>query len=602
VIDTLSYQIMEFLSKVGVKHIFFVPGGGNMFLVDAAGRHPKIKTIATHNEQSAVISAEAYSRMTKNIGVALVTTGPGGTNAVTGIAGAWLDSIPLLVISGQVKIDDINFDNKLRQKGPQEINIVEIVKPITKKATLLKNSDLLFDTLSEIILLAKTGRPGPVLLDVPLDIQSKKIEFDINSMSEQNNFDKKISGVNYEKVFERLFNAKRPLILLGHGVKSSKINKILKLFLEENNIPVSLTWPMTDFFEFNNKLNAGRPGVVAKRSANFIIQKADFILSLGSRLDRIVTAFNPQNFGRNAEFFYCIDIDNNELEKLPERFIKINADVRDFVESLVENQNNFIKQKTNTWIKEISYLKNSYSEVELIENNEKLTCFEVVNELSKEIPENAKIVTGSSGLCVEVFYTHFNNKIGQEIFLTTGLGAMGFGLPALLGTCASFENEKIFLYESDGSLMMNLQELQTIKTYNYNATIFVMNNNGYASIRATQNNYFDGRLVGTSASSGLEIPNMEKLANCFGYNYININSKSDLQTKLKEAINSELLTLCEINLKEDEVLIPKCSVIQTKDNKLISAPIEDMSPLLSLNELKKIMGDQVDPISLSLRK
>ena len=173
---------------------------------------------------------------------------------------------------------------------------------------------------------------------------------------------------------------------------------------------------------------------MAKKSANFIIQKADFILSLGSRLDRIVTAFNPQNFGRNAEFFYCIDIDNNELEKLPERFIKIKADVRHFVETLVENQNNFIKQNTNKWIKEIAYLKDSYSEVELIENNEKLTCFEVVNELSKEIPENAKIVTGSSGLCIEVFYTHFNNKIGREIFLTTGLGAMGFGLPALLGT------------------------------------------------------------------------------------------------------------------------------------------------------------------------
>jgi len=593
---------MDFLSQCGVTHIFFVPGGGNMFLVDAAGRHPNIKTVATHHEQSAVIAAEAYSRMTKNIGVALVTTGPGGTNAVTGIAGAWLDSIPLLVISGQVKMDDINFDNKLRQKGPQEINIVDIVKPITKKATLLTNSDNLFDTLSEIILLAKSGRPGPVLLDIPLDIQSKKINSNNNLIIERNNYQNISHKIDFNQILERLFLAKKPLILLGHGVKSGKIEQTLKLFLEKNNIPVSLTWPMTDFFHYENKLNAGRPGVVAKRSANFIIQKADFILSLGSRLDRIVTAFNPENFGRNADFFYCIDIDNNELEKLPEKFIKINSDVSYFMDGLVKNEGNFVKQKTEKWINEITDLKNSYSENKITDEQEKLTCFEAVKALSSEIPEKSKIVTGSSGLCIEVFYTHFKNKVGQKIFLTTGLGAMSFGLPALLGTCASFESEKVFLYESDGSLMMNLQELQTIKTYNYNPTIFVMNNNGYASIRSTQNNYFDGRLVGTSASSGLDIPNLEKIANCFGYNYINIKSKADLQTKLSDAINTKQLTLCEFNLQEDEVLIPKCSVIQTKDNKLISAPIEDMSPLLKINELKKIMGNQVDPISIELRK
>ena len=250
-IETLSFHLMDALSKLGVNHVFFVPGGGNMFLVDAAGRHPNIKTIATHHEQSAVISAEAYSRMTKNIGVALVTTGPGGTNAVTGIAGAWLDSIPLLIISGQVKMDDINFDNKLRQKGPQEINIIEIVKPITKKAQLLTKPELLNETLIDIIRTAKSDRPGPVLLDIPLDIQSQKIKLDQTNLIEKPP-KTVINKHDFRKFFERLSRAKRPLFLLGHGVKSGKIQKKLKNILKTNSIPASLTWPMTDFFEFEN--------------------------------------------------------------------------------------------------------------------------------------------------------------------------------------------------------------------------------------------------------------------------------------------------------------------------------------------------------------
>ena len=599
--DTVSYHIMELLSRNGVQHVFFVPGGGNMFLVDAAGRHPNIQTIATHHEQAAVIAAEAYSRMTNNFGVALVTTGPGGTNGVTGIAGAWLDSIPLLIISGQVKLDDINFDNSLRQKGPQEISIVDISKPITKQAILLKDSDKFLEKLSDLIQVAISERPGPVLFDVPLDIQSKKLNITHNKVKIQKKVSSKINDDKFHLFFERLKKSKKPLFLLGHGVKNSNSTKNLKRFIFENDIPVSLTWPMADFIEDKHFLNTGRPGVVATRSANFIIQKADFIVSLGSRLDRIVTAFNPENFGRNASFFYALDIDKNELKKLPHRFIKINDDIKNFVDFIENNKIYLNKDVTKNWIDTISEIKSNYSQLKISNNEKKLTSYEAVNSLSNLLPENTTIVTGSSGLCIEVFYTHFRNKKRQKIFLTTGLGAMGYGLPALVGTCATTK-DKVYLFESDGSLMMNLQELQTIKTNKFNPTIFIMNNNGYASIRSTQNNYFEGRLVGTGSSSGLDVPNLEKIADSFGYNYICIKNKEDLEFKLSDAIKTNKLTLCEIMLKNDEILFPKCSVIQTKDNKLISAPIEDMSPLIDLKELKKIMGDDIDPISEELRK
>ena len=254
------------------------------------------------------------------------------------------------------------------------------------------------------------------------------------------------------------------------------------------------------------------------------------------------------------------------------------------------------------WLDEICDIKNKYGGIPIQKKTKKLTSYEVVNSLSDLIPEKSKIVTGSSGLCIEVFYTHFKNKNDQRIFLTTGLGAMGYGLPALLGTCAKYSKEKVFLYESDGSLMMNLQELQTLNTYKYNATIFVMNNNGYASIRSTQNNYFEGRLVGTSSSSGLDIPNFKNIAKSFNYHYVLIRTKDDLLKKLPKCIHNSELTLCEFQIQEDEILVPKCSVIKTKSNKLISAPIEDMTPLLELKELKKLMGNNIDPVSIELRK
>ncbi len=601
--DTLSYLIFDFLSKLGTKVVFLVPGGGNMFLVDAVGRHPDIKCVCTHNEQSAVIAAEAYSRLNKGIGVALVTTGPGATNSITGISGAWIDSIPLLVISGQVKTEDINFDKKLRQKGPQEIDIVSMVKGITKYSKTIMNSNNIVQELNKIFNLATTGRPGPCLIDIPLDIQSKEVEIPSSYNCRFNHSRNSVNSSNskiQKTITKKILKAKKPLFLMGHGIKSSKSVDVARELIKFSKIPVCVTWPMMDLLSFDDDLYIGRPGVVAKRNANITIQNCDLLISIGARLDRIVTAFNPDRFAKNAEIF-CIDIDENELIKHPKHYKKIKYDAGffmvDLLKSLKETKYN---NHNKLWLNFCKKLKNKYGKSE---NSAKpdMSIYETVNFLSKIIPPNSTIVTGSSGLCIEVFYTHFENKKNQKTFLTTGLGSMGYGFPALLGASSTIK-KNLFLYEGDGSAMMNLQELQTLKTNKCKAKIFIINNQGYVSIRNTQKNYFNGRFVGINKESGMETSSISKIAKAVGIKSYSIKKYSDLNKKVLKNIKKDELVIYEIFVKKDEKLIPKCSAFKVRDGKMISAPIEDMTPLLEIKELKKLTNNSLDKISYSMRQ
>jgi len=606
---TISNNIFSYLADIGVECVFLVPGGGNMFLIDAVGTEPRIKFVATHHEQAAVIAAEYYSRKTGKLGVAVVTTGPGSTNAVTGIAGAWFDSVPVLVLAGQVKVADYNVEGKLRQRGPQEIDLVSMVKKITKMAKTCFRATEVPNDLGTAVNLARSGRCGPVVLELPLDVQSAVIDWPKKEPSEAQyitQFSEKNSSEIQSKcslVARMLAEAERPLIVVGYGVKTSRQTKTLKKFISRNQLPVSLTWPTTDFLSFDNALNAGRFGVVAKRHANFIIQKSDAILVLGSRLDNIQTAFNLNAFGKNARVV-IVDIDLAELEKMPQRFEKIHSDLSKFIPSLsIAMIGNEVPGPRQNWIKEIARLREKFeSETFKSSSHEKgrISIYDFVNILSDSFSGGEIIVTGSSGLAIEVFYTHFRNYGDQWIGLTTGLGAMGYGLPALLGVAAA-TNDKVYLFESDGSLMMNLQELQSLKTLDHPVTIFVQNNDGYASIRATQENYFAGRFVGTGPSSQLEIPSIEKVALGFGFEYMSISSLENITKNISEAIKNKGLMICEVFLHRDERLMPKCSVIRTKDNQLLSAPLEDMSPLLELEDIQCIMGGQVDQMSLKIR-
>ena len=608
---TLADEIFTIIQSLGTDKVFLVPGGGNMFLVDAAGNQDGIEIVPTHHEQAAVIAAEYYSRISGKLGVAVVTTGPGSTNAITGIAGAWLDSIPLLVLAGQVKISDYNLDASLRQKGPQEIDFVSMVKKVTKFAKTSTSSRGCIEDLKMAIKMAQSGRPGPAVIEIPLDIQST---LSPTHSYDENTEPKRLKSLNKEQksadlnrasceLINELNSAKKPIIIVGNGVKAAKCTEALKSIIMPLHIPVCLTWPTLDFLPFDHELNAGRFGNVAKRYSNIVIQKADVILVLGSRLDPVLTAYNIERFGRNASV-KVVDIDDAELKKLPSRFQKFQHDLKHFIPAMHENLSNVkLKNKHSEWVREIQSLKDIFGTERLspASVDKAISIYDFVDCFSDALTGGETIITGSSGLAVEVFYTHFRNKANQCTYLTTGLGAMGFGLPALLGATEA-KNQKMLLFESDGSLMMNLQELQSIKTRANPLVIFIMNNNGYASIRTTQSNYFQGRFIATGPSSGLQIPDIEKIAECFGFEFLRISKSASIMEDLRKAISAEGQLICEVVLLEDEVLLPKCGVMKKGDNTLVSAPLEDMMPLMPIQKLRSIMGPAFDQLSEDIRK
>jgi acetolactate synthase-1/2/3 large subunit len=604
---TLANQIFVFLQSIGVDRVFLVPGGGNMFLVDAVATQAGIEFVATHHEQSAVIAAEYYSRVSGKIGVALVTTGPGSTNAITGIAGAWLDSIPVLILAGQVKTSDLNAGNKLRQRGPQEIDLVSMVAKISKHSMTCLVAKKCVKEIANGLKKAVQGRPGPVVFEIPLDIQSSIVDGVTTKLVE----DKKITQhmvtkktrVVTEKIFQALMVAARPLLVIGNGAKVARVHIDLRSLAESLGIPVSMTWPTMDLFEYDHELNAGRIGTVAKRFANIAVQQSDLVIVLGSRLDPVLTAHNIERFGKHAKVI-VVDIEQSELDKLPSRFLKFCADLRDISQDLTK----FLLSSRpefdfSSWRLKVRELKQRYSDEVFSKRTsayDPISIYEFIECFSEKLHGGEIIVTGSSGLSVEVFYTHFKNKIGQKTFLTTGLGAMGYGLPALLGASEA-TNKKVILFESDGSLMMNLQELQSLKSRGGDKLIFVMNNGGYASIRATQRNYFNGRLVATDPNSGLEIPEIKKIAACFGFDYCKISNFREMPKTVSEVVGRSGLVICEVVLQDDEVLMPKCSVFKQNDNTLVSAPLEDMSPLLPLEELSEVMEGKIESVSQTIR-
>ncbi len=604
---TLANQIFAFLQSTGVDRVFLVPGSGNMFLVDAVATQGGIEFVATHHEQSAVIAAEYYSRVSGKIGVALVTTGPGSTNAITGIAGAWLDSIPVLILAGQVKTSDLNAGNKLRQRGPQEIDLVSMVAKISKHSMTCLVAKKCVKEIANGLKKAVQGRPGPVVFEIPLDIQSSIVDGVTTKLVE----DKKITQhmvtnktrVVTEKIFQALMVASRPLLVIGNGAKVARVHIELRSLAEALGIPVSMTWPTLDLFEYDHELNAGRIGTVAKRFANIAVQQSDLVIVLGSRLDPVLTAHNIERFGKHAKVI-VVDIEQSELDKLPSRFLKFCADLRDISQDLTK----FLLSSRpefdfSSWRLKVKELKQRYSDEVFSKRTsayDPISIYEFIECFSEKLHGGEIIVTGSSGLSVEVFYTHFKNKIGQKTFLTTGLGAMGYGLPALLGASEA-TNKKVILFESDGSLMMNLQELQSLKSRGGDKLIFVMNNGGYASIRATQRNYFNGRLVATDPNSGLEIPEINKIAACFGFDYCKISNFREMPKTVSEVVGRSGLVICEVVLQDDEVLMPKCSVFKQNDNTLVSAPLEDMSPLLPLEELSEVMEGKIESVSQTIR-
>ncbi|PKU25987.1 thiamine pyrophosphate-binding protein [Telmatospirillum siberiense] len=595
--------VFSFVAEQGVSTVFLVPGGGAMFLADAAGLAKGVDFVPNHHEQASSIAAEAYSRINGTLGVAVVTTGPGGTNAITGVAGAWIESVPMLVISGQVKRADLKGDTGVRQIGPQEVDIVSLVRPITKyAATVMDAGDIRYH-LEKAVHLATSGRRGPVWVDIPLDIQAATVDGATLRPFVPEVVAKPDLSKAADEIIDLLNQAERPLILAGHGIRLAGAAETFRQLYEALQIPVVATWNAMDLIPASHPLSVGKPGTVALRAPNFAVQNCDLLIGIGARFDNVVTAFNPARFGRDARKV-VVDVDPAELAKFTHHIdLKVEADAAALIGALLERRSRIKARDRSPWLARCAEWKRRYTvnDGKPFPTSGAISHYHLMQILSEEIPEDTLVVTGSSGLAVEVFYTVFQNKPGQRVFLTSGLGAMGYGLPAMIGAGVANGRKPFVGVESDGSLQMNLQELATLKAQNLPVRMFVVNNNGYASIRNTQRNYFDGRYVGTGPEGGLFIPDIVAVANAVGIPASSVSDVADLRSAVRRTLEQTGPVLLDVRVMNDESLWPKSAALPQPDGSMLSMPLEDMSPLLPRAELRAQMLVPLAPESEKVR-
>jgi len=586
----LSDYVMKFVANLGVKHIFLLPGGGCMHLVDSLGTCPDLDYICNLHEQACAIAVEAYGQYTNNLGVALVTTGPGGTNTLTGVAGAWLDSTPCLFLSGQVKRADIKGDRGVRQMGFQEIDIVEMVKSITKYAAIVTDPQTIRYHLEKAVYLAKNGRPGPVWIDIPLDVQAAQIEeTDLVGFDEQEVEKPVDRRLLQQQVSEtiRLFNqSERPAILVGNGVRlAGAIEEFFKLG-ELLQIPVLTTWKAIDFLPESHWLYTGRPGAIGQRGANFTQQNSDWFLSLGARLDFGQTAYAHENFARGAKKI-IVDIDPSEIGKMKMPIdVPVCADAGDFMREFLQQSDKIILQDRSSWLNRCKGWQAKYPVVieEYWHEPDGVNNYVLIDVLSEEMSEEDLLVPGSSGACSEVTMQAFRVKSGMRIFNTEGLGSMGFGIAAAIGGCVASGSKRTVCIDGDGGFVMNIQELETVKRLNLPIKFFVLNNNGYASIRNTQNNYFQRRLVASDPSSGLTLPDPLKVAEAFGIATAKIVNHSNIRQQVRDVLELDGAVVCEVIVSPNQFTAPRVTSMQRADGTMVSKPLEDMWPFLDREE------------------
>lgn len=583
----LSDYVMEYIAGLGVKNIFMLPGGGCMHLVDSLGRSKKLEFIANLHEQACAICADAYSQYTNNIGVALVTTGPGGTNTITGVTASWIESIPVLIISGQVKRADLIAGRGVRQMGPQEVDIISLVKPITKyAATVMDPKDIKYH-LDKAVYYAREGRMGPAWLDIPLDVQGAMIDkskLKVFTKPEKIVKEKRLNH-KIDALIKLINQSSRPVILAGNGVRLAKGIRQFKKLIEKIKIPVLTTWRSVDILPQGHHLYIGRPGSVGQRGANFAQQNADLIICIGARLDVAQVAYNYANFAREAKKV-IVDIDAHEINKIATGIdIKFNLDAARFLDALLAKVS-LIEPDTKEWINRCCYWKEKYPVVlaEFKQEKKYVNTYVLVDALSDALTKDDLIVPGSSGSCSEITMQAFKVKQGQRIFNSTGLGSMGFGLPASIGACIASGRRRTVCLVGDGGLQHNIQELELLRRYRLPVKVFVLNNNAYASIRATHQKFFNGRLVACDPSSGLTLPDTLKIAKAYGLKTFKLISHLGLKEKINAILSYRGPVICEVLINPDLLTQFKAASEIKPDGKIVSKPMEDLWPFLGREE------------------
>ncbi|MFZ0305778.1 MAG: thiamine pyrophosphate-binding protein [Terracidiphilus sp.] len=592
----LSDYVMRFVADQGVKHVFLVTGGGAMHLNQSLGAESALIPVCNSHEQASAMCAEAYAKVTNHLGVCMVTTGPGGTNAVTGVAGAWLDSTPTLFISGQVKRPDRMFDATgkplgMRQLGVQEVDIVSIVKPITKYAvTVLEPRDIRYQ-LEKAVYLAIHGRPGPVWVDIPLDVQASPIPepatlrgFDPAELHEER-VDTHLQ-MEVSRLIEILNRVERPLLFAGNGVRLARATAEFEQLRHLLQIPSVATWCAADMVPSDEPTFVGRPGSVAARGANFALQNCDFLLALGVRLDFAITGYAPHNLAREA-YKAVVDIDHAELGKLhPHMQQPICVDVREFLEELLRHKDAIHLRDHSHWDARCADWKTRYPVVTEEHRNPatKVSIFNLAEIIGTESSPDDLLVSGSSGAGIEIFLLACPTRNGQRIYHTAGLGAMGYGLPMSLGVCIGGGNRRTILVDGDGGFQFNIQELETASRLKLPVKFFVLNNDGYASIRASQTGYFGKANIGCDERTGLTVPDLSKIAAAYNIPSVVINDQGNLREDVRRILAIDGPVVVDVHVIPDEMRAPRMQSYQKPDGSMASKPLEDMFPFLPREE------------------
>ena len=604
----LSDYVVRFVAEHGVKRVFLVTGGGAMHLNQSLGAQTEIEPICNSHEQASAICAEAYAKATNHLGVCMVTTGPGGTNAVTGVAGAWLDSTPTLFISGQVKRPDRMFDNAglplgMRQLGVQEVDIVSIVRPITKYAVTVLDPNEIRYHLEKAVHLAFHGRPGPVWIDIPLDVQASPIEdpsrlrgFNLSELQESSSTDQPLTQ-EVDKLIEKLNQAERPLLFAGNGIRLARAECEFEQLRKLLRIPTAATWCAADLVPSDDPLYVGRPGSVASRGANFALQNSDFLLAIGVRLDFAITGYAPQNLARGA-YKAAVDIDQAELKKLdPHLQQPIQADAKKFLAELLARKGSIRQRDHSVWDARCADWKTRYPVVTDAHRRPEgpVSVFHLAEVIGTEVNPEDRLVVGSSGSAIEIYLLAFPALHSQRLFHTAGLGAMGFGLPMALAVAAANPGHEVVAVDGDGGFMFNIQELETVHRLQLPIKFFVMNNDGYSSIRASQRAYFGKPNLGCDRSNGLTVPDLVRVGEAFGIPSTVIEDQRSLRADVRRVLDMKGPVLCDVRVLPDEMRAPRLQSYQKPDGSFVSKPLEDLFPFLPREEFFANMI--VEPLS-----
>lgn len=599
----VAQYIAQFLADHGVTDVFTITGGGAMHLNDAIGHHEALHCTYNHHEQACAIAAEGYARFTGKVAAVCVTSGPGGTNAITGVLGGWQDSIPMFVVSGQVKRETTTWSTSvpLRQLGDQEFQIIDCVKGMTKYAQMITEPTEIRYHLEKAWYLCNNGRKGPVWLDIPLDVQAAVVEErDMRGFVPEEETVDSISGKEMmdmhenpvydvtlsEQIIEKIRDAKRPVILAGTGVRLSGAYEEFLRCIEALQIPVVTAWNAHDLLWDEHPLYCGRPGSVGTRGGNFVVQNSDLLLVLGCRLNIRQISYNYKEFAKNA-YKIVVDIDEAELYKPTVNVdMKVHANVADVMKDIANKASETGNhQDWVQWCRDIN-AKYPAALPSYYDKQSPINPYAFINEFSKGLSEGDKIICGNGSACVVTFQA-MQIKREQRLFTNSGCAAMGYGFPAAIGCAVAEKGKRIICLDGDGSFQMNLQELQTVVYNKLNMKIFILNNNGYHSIRQTQTNLFEPPLVGVCDGNGLSFPNLEKIAYAYDIPYEKIDMLAGVSIKVQRILKMEGPVLCEVILDPAQNFEPKLSSKVLPDGKIVSPEIDDMFPFLPREEYEQ---------------